>query len=185
MAASRDGLGVFFTTDSPNGYSRMFRIDGWTPNGGVAAPVTSWIPCNNWWYYTPGTSATINPDNNSCGAVNNFWYWFGAAATPSLAGVSQSPTWAQGQTCPVGYALSSGGTACSICLANTFAASANANSCSPCPTNSATALYGQTSCACNANFSSSATRGASLVCTACPADATSAPGSSACTCTNP
>ena len=183
IAASRDGLGIFFTTDSQLGYSRLFRIGNWVPGGGTARPVTQWIPCNNWWYWTPGTT-TVNADNNRCGVVNNFWYWFGAAAAPSLAGVSQTPQFAQGQTCPAGYALASGGASCSICLANTFSTSVNSASCAACPSNSATSLYGQTSCVCNANFTSVGS-GASLVCTACPADATSAPGSSTCVCTDP
>jgi len=44
VAASRDGKQVWYTTDSPGGYSRVHQMYGWAPGGGNGAPSVYWSP---------------------------------------------------------------------------------------------------------------------------------------------
>ena len=183
VAASRDGRAVFFTTDTPGGFSRIFRMQGWTPGGGAAAPVTIWHPVNNWWLYTPpATAGTANPNVNWGGVANTFQNIF-TNGQPIFKGIAQTAQIAQGSVCPAGYATGGGGGACAICPPATYA-SVGMTSCAPCPGTLAVALLaGRATCTCPPNYSSGGTSGASLVCTACPAGSTSAAGSSTCVCT--
>jgi len=181
VMSSRDGASVFFTTDTPNGFSRIFRMSGWVPGGGAGAPVTQWNPVNNWWLYTPpATSGTANPNVNLGGVANTFQNIF-TNGQPIFKGIAQTAQLAPGAACPGGYAL--GGTSsCAICAAATYA-SAGMLACASCPGPVAVALSaGLATCTCPRDFASAGTSGASLVCTACPAGATALPGSSACTC---
>jgi hypothetical protein len=180
MMASRDGQAVFFTTDTPGGFSRVFRMQGWVPGGGAGAPLTVWNPVNNWFYYTPpATSGTVNTNINYGGVANTYWNLF-TNGQPIFKGISQSAQLAAGAPCPGGYAL--GGTAaCALCAASTYAEVGMA-ACASCPGNSVALAAGRATCTCPANFASRGTSGASLVCTACPAGSSAAAGSTNCTC---
>ena len=112
-----------------------------------------------------------------CCPANSAWSGVGAAGVCAcLPGFSPTAT---GSPSATGSTLSCAAT----CAVNTFLG-ADGN-CAPCPAGSSTnGLTGQASCACPAN-SYGTGAGAQLVCRSCGPDATSAAGSSSCTCKAP
>ena len=109
MAASRDGTQVWYTTDSPGGYSRTFKIYGWSANGAAGgapgqtppspgAAAVYWSPMNSYWLYGEANGlygavagTVIDPNDNVGGIVNTFWY-MNSVAAPILKGIAQAPT---------------------------------------------------------------------------------------------
>jgi len=101
MAASRDGTQVWYSTDSPGGYSRVHKMFGWSPNGGNGAPLVDWSPMNSYYYYGAQSSGaalygavsgtTVFSNNNRGGIINSYW-WQPLSGQPIFKGIAQSPT---------------------------------------------------------------------------------------------
>lgn len=168
MTSSRDGSQVWFTVDSPSGFSRVFKMVGWGKNGAGATPNTFYTPTDDWALLDADYSFQNNFDNFG-GVVNMFWLQQ-SPAQPVLKGIALTPTF--GAVCgPGSFLNAAAGGQCTLCPANTFSASPNSASCAPCTSTSmyASAIPGSATCACPANFVAGGS-GASLTCS-CPAGA--------------